>query len=440
MRKRGDENGWLDYLGTYGVGTLVVIAAFLVAYQFVDPAPPRTIAMAAGSVDGAYHAFAVAYREVLAEADVELEIRPTQGSAENLRLLNDPNSDVELAFVQGGVAEPDANPGLMSLGSMFLEPIWVFHNLDEELEDMRDLAGLRVAYGSNGSGTRHLATRLLMDNGVQVSDAETSRLSGMEGAQALIDNRLDAIFLVAYTTANAVQTLMSEDRVSLMNFARADAYVRRYPFLQRVELPRGALDLAKDRPPRDIAMLAATAGLVARETLHPALIDLLLQAADRVHRRGGLLERAGQFPSPQGVDLPLSEDARRFYEQGPPLLQRYLPFWAATLVDRLKVMLLPLIAVLLPLMRLTPPLFRWRIRRRIYRWYTELREVDPEVQPTTPSRSRVESALEKVARIEHEVKHLSVPLSYADQLYNLRLHIDLVRGRLLEIQTRQEES
>ncbi|MDH3475609.1 MAG: hypothetical protein OEM59_18165, partial [Rhodospirillales bacterium] len=291
------------------------------------------------------------------------------------------------------------------------------------------LAGRRLAIGAEGSGTRAVALQLLADNDLTEPPTRLLPLEGMAAAEALLAGEVDAAFFVASPAAPVVRRLLEADEVRLMSLSRAEAYTRRYHFLSKLVLPEGVIDFERNLPPADVALLAPTANLVAREELHPALIVLLLRAAAEVHGAGGLFEQPGEFPSARFIDFPLSDTARRYFKSGPPLLQRFLPFWAADLIDRLLILLLPLVTLLIPLLRIVPPAYRWRVRSRIYRWYRELQEVDDSLE-ALGSRDQVGRNLAELDRIESEVKQLTVPLAYADSLYHLRLHIDFVREKL----------
>jgi len=433
-------------LAIYGPAVLLAALGFVVAYQFVDPAPPSTIAIATGGTGGAYFRFAHRYRSLLAGERVTLDVRATGGSVENLALLRDPDNGIDLAFVQGGVGKAGDQsaagdrgteaglPRLYALGSVYFEPLWVFHRLDPAPTTLSELAGRRVAVGAPGSGTRALALQLLAENGITDREATLVASGGARAAAALRDGELDAVFVVAAPSSNVVQELLRATGVAPMSFARADAYVRRHPFLSSVRLPRGAVDLRADIPASDVRLLASGATLVATGGLHPAIAGLVLQAAARVHGPGGLFEAHGQFPSREFTDFPLSDEARRYYESGPPFLQRFMPFWAATMVDRMLVMLVPVVGLLVPLVRIMPPIYQWRMRARVYRWYRELLAIDPFVETESAGAGARGDALKErlaaLGRIESEVAKVNVPLSVANQLYQLRMHIDLVRERL----------
>ncbi|MCB1924753.1 MAG: ABC transporter substrate-binding protein [Gammaproteobacteria bacterium] len=426
-RMGNDRNPLKHQMKIYGPAALLVFVAFVIAYQFIKPAPPGHVVMATGGVDGAYHGYAKRYAERLAREGITLELRSTAGSVENTRLLRE--GVVSLAMVQGGIEDPDVDTvGLQSLGSLYHEPLWLFYRRDVDFTDMRDLAGRRIAVGPVGSGTRALVTRLLADNGV-VDDRDWLAAGGNDAVEALLDGRVDAAFFVISAQSPLVARLLRAPDVVLADFVRAEAYTRRYRFLSDLVLPQGVVDMAADIPPHSQHLLAAAANLVARPDLHPAIIDLMLQAASDVHREGGWFERDGEFPKPELLAYPLSNEAERYYENGPPFLQRYLPFWAASLVDRLKVMLLPLLVLLFPLIKVMPPIYTWRMRARVYRWYDELESAEERFASGEQDGAGVFADLD---RIEAEVQRVKVPLSFTDQLYHLRQHIDLVRRKIRE--------
>lgn len=429
MSSRPEKKPYRDHVRIIGPAVLISLLGFIAAYQFVDPAPPTHIGIATGGADGAYYLFGQKYRKILERNGIELEVRVTAGSVENLRLLEAESNGVEVAFVQGGTARFSGSGELLALGSLYFEPLWVFHRADAPVDDLAALRGKRLAVGAEGSGTRAVALELLADNGIDETSADMLPISGGNAVAALRGGGADAVFLVASVQSPTVKSLLEDGRFALLSFDRAAAYTRLHRYLSSVTLPRGVIDLAAHVPSRDIVLLAPAASLVASPNLHPALVDLLIQAAAEVHGEGGMFEQRDQFPSPAYVEFPLSPDAKRFYKSGPPFLQRYLPFWAATLIDRMLVMLLPLVALAIPLVRIMPPVFRWRIRSRIYRWYAELLEMDPALS-VDANRAELEKNLSRLTRIEAEVSHVEVPLSYADQLYHLRLHIELVREKL----------
>jgi TRAP-type uncharacterized transport system substrate-binding protein len=409
--------------------TLLCLIAFGVAYQFVEPAPPREFAIANGRPDGAYHLFARQYSEILAREEVTLKVLSTAGSVENLSLLESGSEGVQVALVQGGIPAPADGGGLESLGSLYYEPLWVFSR-QPNVARLSDLRSGRLAVGELGSGSRTLASSLLEDNGVDGDNSQLLEFAGNAAADALLAAQVDAAFFVAAPQAPVIEMLLRSDEVQLMSFSLTAAYARRYRFLTGITLPHCVVDLQADIPANDVVLLASAANLVASEELHPALVDLLLQAATEVHGGGGLFEAPRQFPSAQLLAFPLSDEAKRFYSSGPSFLQRYLPFWVATFVDRTKVMLLPLLALLYPLFRILPPVYRWRIRSRIYRLYRELTQLELEAREVGGGAPPGDLA-RRLDQIEDEAVRLRVPQAYSDLLYGLRLHIELVRKELL---------
>lgn len=411
---------------------LIVGIGFAVAYQFVEPAPPSRMVITTGGESGAYYQFAKRYAAILARDGIELEIRTSAGSLENLQRLRD---DVaQIGFVQGGVVAPPEDPdnsedlGLLSLGSVFYEPVWVFYRGEQPLSRLTELRDKRIAIGQEGSGVRQLAQQLLEANEIPSGD-NLLPVSGLDAAEELQQGRVDAAFIIAAENAPVVQVLLRSPGIRVMSFAQANAYQRRFPFLTRLTLPQGVADLVRDFPPEDIRVLAPTANLIVRDDLHPALQVLLLQAASEVHGKSGFFQDAGEFPAYMDAMLPLSPDAARYFKSGSPFLQRYLPFWLAVLADRLIVLLVPVIALLIPLLRIAPAIYTWRVRSKVFRSYGELKFMEEELKSQfDPAclpeyRSRLDA-------IEEEASQLHVPLGFTDLVYTLREHVNLVRSIL----------
>ena len=415
-----------EFLKVWGLLTLVVIAGFVVTYQYVGAPPPKSVRIATGAKNGAYFSFAERYARSLSNDGIALEIVPTAGSVENFALLK--KGDVSVALVQGGSATEEDKQQLQSLGSLFLEAIWIFARTEKSLKNFSDLKGRRLGVGSEGSGTYLLSTQLLAAAGVNESNATFMRGDSAMTLAELARGSIDAAFFVASPASPLIQEILARHDFQLVDFDRAAAYGRWFPFLIPVTLSEGALDLKRNLPPRDISLVAVAANLAARRDLNPNLIPALLDAVSQVHQHGGLLERRRQFPSVDFVDLPLNQDAARYIASGPSFLYRWLPYTWAVQLDRLKILLVPVLALLIPLFRIGPPLYAWRIRSRIYRWYGVVREIDLAVHQNR----NLDPAelLRRLDKLEREVVSVSVPLSYNGELYNLRLHVDLLQQEL----------
>lgn len=418
---------------------VLVIAGFWLASRYIRPAPPDTLILSTGGEGGAYQRFGAAYKDVLARYDIQVIEQPSAGSTENLERLRNPEYAVDAAFIQGGTARLQEDDALLSLGAIYNEPLWIFYRADLEKDNrpltrIAELKGRRIAIGGVGSGTRYLAQELLQANQIDARNTRFSDEGGLSLAKSFAARQIDAAFVVGPTQSATVWTLLHTPKLKLMSVGQAEAYTRRFPYLSSLILPRGAVDLANDLPPRDIKLVATTASLVVRVDIHPALIDLLMLAMNEAHGGPGIFQRPGEFPRAivtTGNDIPLSKEADRYYKSGKPLLQRYLPFWAATLIDRMVVMLIPLIAVLIPVLKIAPGLYDWRIKSRIYRRYGELKFIEAELE-ANPGRLTQDAWMKRIDAIEHDVNRLPMPLSFANMVYTLRSHIVLVREAIVK--------
>jgi TRAP-type uncharacterized transport system substrate-binding protein len=408
---------------------ILVAAAFAFTLFFVKPAPPKKIVVAIAADEGGSRYYARRYQEILKRYGIALDVRQTGGSLASVKLLADPRSGVDVAFVQSGTATSDQAPHVVSLGSLAYVPLWVFHRLGD-IGDISGLKGRRIAVGPTESGTRALAVRLLAASGSDKPPTELLPAERDAAIEQLKRGEVDAAFLVAPAEAPSIKKLAATPGIRLLSFARADAYARLHPFLSKLVLPRGVFDLANDVPDRDEVLLSPTANLLARDDLHPALAYLLLRAATEVHGAAGLLDQAREFPSPRDSGFPISPIATRYYQGGLPFLQRYLPFWAAVLVDRLWVFLLPIIAVAVPLGRMVPALYRWRVRSRVFRWYGRLKQIELQLEEQ-PGLDQLREMLKRLDDTELAVNKIPTPLAYADNLYFFREHVEVVRRRIV---------
>lgn len=423
---------WRDIVFVALPSLLLAIGAFWLAAQFIQPAPPQRMIISTGGEGGAYQRFAARYKDVLARYDIELVEKPSAGSTENLQRLRDPAFAVDAAFIQGGTARPGEDDDLVSLGDFYHEPLWIFYRAAALRggDKLLDLKGMRVAIGGAGSGTHHLALELLAANGIDASNTKLIAAGGLGLVESLQKHEIDAVFVVGPTQSALVWSLLYTPGVRLMSLTHAEAYTRRFPYLAHLVLPRGAIDLTQEIPPQDTQLVSPMAMLLVREGTHPALIDLLMQAAGEVHGVPGVFQKPREFPRAGHSEFPLSKEAERYYKSGRPFLQRYLPFWAATLIDRTVVMVLPLLVVLIPLFKFAPQIYGWRVRSRIYRRYGELKFLENEVNENPGQHSRAEW-IEKLDRIENDASRIRTPLTFSDMLYTLRGHIDLVRDMIL---------
>jgi len=414
----------------FPLALLLALAGWALTH-YVQPAPPRTVVMSTGAPDGAYHAYAQRYKAHLADYGITLELRPSAGSVENAERLKGRKDGVSVALVQGGILNSENAPDLVTLGSMFYEPSWIFYRGSSAGARGANLRGKRIAIGPPNSGSRAVALPLLRDIGLGGPPTVLSDLGGLAAADALEKGEVDAVFYVAAADSPGVQRLLRAPGISLLNTTRADAFARRMPYLNKLTLPEGAANLARNIPPRDTTLLAVTANLVAVEEIHPVIVDLLLEAAKQVHAGAGLLQRVGEFPAPRDLDLPLSPDAERFYKGNPSVLRRYLPFWAVVWVNRFILVAIPLLIIAIPFIRIVPAVYRWRTRRKVYRWYGELSMIEAAVRRGDGDRAALAARLES---IEDKLDRVRIPHAYGAELYSLYTHIQLVRDRLHERQ------
>jgi TRAP transporter TAXI family solute receptor len=410
---------------------LILLAGFWLASRFIKPAPPDTLVLGTGAVGGAYQRFGDAYKDALADYGIKIVVQPSAGSIENLARLRDANVEVDAGFYQGGSGKPTDDDDLYSLGAFYYEPLWIFYRDDlaprgGDLDRVLQLRGRRIAVGAEGSGTRQLALAVLGAGGIDASNATLMDKGGAALAEAFRKREIDAACVVGSPQAAAVAQLLVAPGVRLMDLVHAEAYSRQLPYLSKIVLPRGGVDVARDIPARDVNLVATASTLLVRGDTHPALVGLLMQAASETHGGAGVFNRPGEFPKAVAVDFPLSKEAERYYKSGKPFLQRYLPFWAATLVDRLIVLLVPIVGLLVPIIKFAPTLYGWRVRRRIFRRYGELKFLEAEVVEDPKRYTRAEW-LERLDAIENEVSHIPTPLGFSDMFYTLRSHIPLVR-------------
>ena len=390
--------------------------------------PPRTIIMATGAEGGANYELGIRYREILAKAGVKLQLLPTTGSLENLVRLRDPQSGVGVGFIQGGTTTKKESPNLESLGTIFYEPLWLFYR-SEIGNNLQALRGRRVSIGPEGSGGRVLALDVAKRTKIDSIVGEILAFPPQVAAEKLITGDIDAAFIVTGWDSPVVQRLMTANGIELGSFQRADAFIAFYPFLNKLVLPAGVVDLLMNRPPADVVLLAPKASLAVRADLHPAIQHLLLSAAVQIHSQPGIFQRAGQFPAAESIDLPLSDEAQRFYKSGRPFLEEHLPFWLATLVERFLVVFLPIALLVYPVFKFLPQIYNWFMQSKIMRLYDEMRSIESELD-AEGSGGNTTALNTRLDQLDQRANSLQMPTTYASTLYTLRSHLDLVRARL----------
>jgi TRAP transporter TAXI family solute receptor len=418
--------------------------------RYISPAPPRSVTMTTGAQDGAYHAFGEKYKTYMKANGIELILKPSAGSVQNLERLEQPG--LHAGFVQGGLGQLTIDPNedeektpLRSLAVIGYEPLWVFAQTPAMAKQLagslQGLAGKRIAVGAEGSGTRKVALDLLKAYGISAQNATLEPNSGMAATQALLDKKLDAIILIASPQAAAVQKLIDpSNAATLINLTQAEGITRRLPYLSTVVLKAGSVDPVSKTPDQDITLLTTTANLVVRQDTHPAIAYLLLEAARDTHKGATLLNRPSEFPHPRGTDFPLSEEATRYFKDGRPFLQRYLPFWLANALQRLLLILIPLAAIGIPVIKLIPGLLQFKEKNRLYRRYGQLLKMETDIRARQLNQQEINEARTQLDHIEQRISSTKFSLEFADRVYTLRQHVEFVRGQLQKEQEQLEKA
>ena len=409
--------------------SLIIVAGIVALLARLHPLPPRTITMATGSPGGAYVEFGERYRELLAREGIDLRLVSTAGAVENLARLRDPHSEVQIGFVSGGLTTPAESPYLQSLGTVAYEPMWFFTRAGTVNQGVLELQAKRISIGPEGSATRVMSLQLLKLNSIDLGSLQLLALPPDEAAEDLSHGRIDAAMMLTPWDSPAVRRLLASDSLRLVSFPRADAYVALNPYLTKLVVPEGVGDLATNRPPQDVTVLATRTSLVVRDDLHPALQYLLLEVAAQVHSRAEVFQKPGEFPAPESVDLPLSPHALRYYKSGRPFLQRYFPFWLAIMAEQLLVLVIPIAGVFYPLARGLGALYGWGMRRRIFLIYGELLWLEREMENRGAGQS-TDALLTRLSQLERRANRVRVTSPFISMLYILKTHIELVREKL----------
>ena len=421
---------WRDML-FIGLPALLLIGAVVLAtVKFVRPAPPNVIRFIGGDEQSSIRKLADRYKKTIEKYGVKVNIVASEGSVDTLKKLSDPTQPVDVGFVQGGLVADPKPDNLMSLGSMFAQPLMIYYRGDQVVDTLNSFKGKRLAIGPEGSGTRQLTLVLLKACGIDEKNTDLRSLEAHDGVDAILKGEVDGAFFTGDSASGELQAkLRVSPEVHLLSLRQAEAFRRKFKFLSRMTLPEGGRDLAKNWPSEDTQLVGPIIELVARDDLHPALSDLLVGAAKEVHGDQSTFREAGQYPQAIERDFPLSEDAARFYKSGGKFLYKHLPFWLASILDRLLVVFLPLFVILVPITKILPAIYRWRVRSRIYRWYGLLMAIERDIHKSPDPAAR-ELIRKRIDDIQLSVDEMRTPASFADQLYVLRDHVASVRRRL----------
>ncbi len=411
---------------------LIVFFASWMSYRFLKPFPPKTLIMVTGVESGSYAAFGELYRKVLARDGIRVILRPTAGAVENLSLLKDKSQAVDAGLVQGTVGGIGESSNLVSLGGMAYTPLWVFYRGKDTYDDLMQLQGKRIVIGPEGSGVRKFALELLKVAGVTGVQTEFLDLPYAKANQALIAGKVDAIMTFGSPDNLLILELLNSKGIKLMSMSQAEAYTRHFPDLSHIVLPRGVIDPRRRNPPSDVHLLSPTTNLIIRSDLHPALVYLLLKASVEIHSGASWVNKAGEFPIPTKQDDPISEQAQRFYRSGESWFYAYLPFWAATFVERLTLILIPMGIIIVPLIGILPWIYTWRNRSKYYPWYRELRKLEKEILEDQPHEN-IEKYEARINRIEDAVNNIRTSVAFYDELFVLKEHIQIVRLKLASL-------
>ncbi|HKR44698.1 MAG TPA: TAXI family TRAP transporter solute-binding subunit [Paraburkholderia sp.] len=422
------------------VGVIILLAVFgWVVAIVVAPAFQRTIVMTSGADNGIYRGFADRYAPILKRAGIKLDIRSSSGAVENYDRLRDPNSAYEVGFIQSGTTSPKETDGIQTIAAVSYEPIWVFYRGDATIDRLSQLRGKKISTGVPGSGLLNVARVLLSYSGITSQNSTLLQMDAPAAYQGLESGQIDAAFFIGRPDAEMQKTLLNSN-LKLMSFAQADALIQKFPSLSKIVLPRASTSVADDLPRTDVTLLAATALLVSKDTLHPALVYLLLDAAHSVHGGEDYFTPLGTFPNLKTEEFPISDESVRYFKSGQPFLYRYLPFWLASVIERRLLILVPFAALLIGLLQALPRLLEARMKKRLVVWYREIKALEDEVWSSSePTRSQIAQWREEIENIDANASRIRIPYRYFQDVYALKQAIGVVRDRIAHVAQRTNE-
>ncbi len=407
---------------------LLIIASFYITSQFIQPSPKKEFTIATGSKEGEYYKTALLYKEILEKEKVKVNILTTSGSIENLKLLEEKKADV--AFVQNGMILNKEQEHLKAIASIYYEPLWVFYkNRNYSINYIVELFSKRISVGVQGSGTNHLALQILNDNGINKENSDIQVHSSSDAKDLLINDKIDAMFIVGSPNSKTIKELLDNPNINIFSFKRAKAYSRKYSYLETLPLYEGTVDLYKNIPYSNINLLATTANLVINDNLSEELTRLLLKKLVLIHDKKGLFEKNEQFPNISNLTIDIDEEANRYFNYGDTFLEKIFPYWIASNLDRLKILLIPLLTLLFPLFKGVFPLYRWSIRSKIYKWYDKIQSIDKRIDNL--NNKELKENLAELQKLKKEIREeTKVPLSYMGEYYDLIMHLEVLISQL----------
>jgi len=416
----------------------LILAALYLTYKFIDPAPPTKIVISTGSKESIYSSYASIYREYLKADGISLEIRESKGDIHNLELLKDDKSGVDIAFVQDGIANSEGAGSLLSLGSLYYEPLWIFCRCKHTISHLSDLKGKTIAIGKEGDGTQYLASRLLKASGVNAQNSKFVYIAGEEAVMAIRSGSVDISIFVDTPDSAFIRDILNDHSIQLVSINEAEAFTKQFSYLHHLILPEGSIDLEHDIPASDVHLLAPTVSLIVKSKLHPALSYLMLKTVSKVHGGTGMFNKSNEFPSYKYTDFPLSDQASNFYKSGLPFVDKYLPFWAANFVNRILIIFIPVLAVLIPITKIIPTVYTWLIKMKLFRYYGELRFLETNLRKESDIKD-YRQYIDELNNIDERVRGLKLPVTFSQHLYELRGNIEFVRNTLEKLESASKD-